>query len=64
MKIESIKKCGNGIEVLVNGSNHYFNINDMTYQNAKQKIKEKIESVDSFDNVKFKELKKLEGSDI
>ncbi len=66
MKIEEIRKCGEGIEVKVNNNYYYFNIdNSTTIKNLKLKIKEEVEAQDTFNNDKFVELKEgLENTEI
>ncbi len=65
MKIQSVKRCGVGIEVKVDNVNYYFNLSDVTTQaNLKTKLLAEINKGDSFDTTKFDDLKKVVGATI
>ena len=73
MKIQSIKRCGLGIEVKVNNHNYFFSINyapkptdfNGVYNKAEllTKLKQRIKGV-TFDTTKFNALKQAVGDDV
>ena len=59
MIIEKVTKCGTGVEIQVKGVNCWFPL-----EATKEQIIAEIEKQDTFDTVKYEELKSLEGRDI
>lgn len=65
MKIEKIRRCGEGIEVIVNGFAHWFDLASIKSEaELRQRLSEKISKADDFDVAKFNLIKEIEGEDV